>query len=454
MKIYSIRIKGFQQFNDTFINLTNPETGQPANKICIIGENGTGKSTLLNILAGILGNLASYERNVPVNRFYVFKFDYNNNKYYYYLCSTEATIFNENVDHGYPDWFNILTSSDTYHYAVAQHDIHEKYSVTDVGFLTGIRLKDNSTDVLIHSPAESITNPGLTISDVPYASLGDALAFLNSFPFIHVITNDTVAVFWKILIFLIKNRENEREQFENIPENLDKTKNQLIAEFEKINPKILNKIADLWNSILDKAGLEFDVEKADNPIQLNENLKAYIVLKRTRERINYNNLSTGIRNFIFRLGHIFALYFNREIKRGFVLIDEPENSLFPDFLFDLVSIYEKVLIDKNGENNTQLFMATHNPIIAAQFEPHERVILDWDDNGYVQAFKGVAPVGDDPNDILLKDFKLAHVMGKKGQEFWVEYLELKKKLRKTTDENEKEALVKEISEIGTKYNFK
>jgi len=78
----------------------------------------------------------------------------------------------------------------------------------------------------------------------------------------------------------------------------------------------------------------------------------------------------------------FTLYFNREIKNGILLIDEPENSLFPDFLYDLVDTYLGII------QNTQLFMATHSPIIAAQFEPCERVILEFGENGKVYARKG------------------------------------------------------------------
>lgn len=127
--------------------------------------------------------------------------------------------------------------------------------------------------------------------------------------------------------------------------------------------------------------------------------------------------------------------------------------LFPDFLYDLITTYQEVFIDKNGENNTQFFVSTHSPIIAAQFEPYERIILEWDKEGWVKAYKGNAPIGDDPNDILEKDFGIRNIMGKKGQEMWEEFLQLKEKLRRSTDEKEKDKLVDRITELGTAYNF-
>ena len=54
MKICSIHIKGFQQFQDTFLDFTNPETGEPLDKICLIGKNGTGKSTILLLIEKLL----------------------------------------------------------------------------------------------------------------------------------------------------------------------------------------------------------------------------------------------------------------------------------------------------------------------------------------------------------------------------------------------------------------
>ena len=44
MKIQRIIIKGFQQFQDFDLDLTDPRTGQPLEKVCFIGRNGTGKS--------------------------------------------------------------------------------------------------------------------------------------------------------------------------------------------------------------------------------------------------------------------------------------------------------------------------------------------------------------------------------------------------------------------------
>ena len=141
------------------------------------------------------------------------------------------------------------------------------------------------------------------------------------------------------------------------------------------------------------------------------------------------------------------MYFNRDIKRGFLLLDEPENSLYPDFLYDLIDTYTNII------QNTQFITATHNPIIAAQFEPYERFILEFDELGAVHAKRGTTPVGDDPNDLLVQDFGVRNLLGKEGIKKWERYVELKLLIPKIKDEKAKKNLMKEYMEIGNAYNF-
>ena len=460
MKICSIHIKGYRQFQDTYIDFTDPETGEPSNKICFIGNNGTGKSTLLRLIDYLISN--QLKSKISKSGLIIMKLRIGKNDAL--LMFTKklkgSFLFSADIETK-PIWRKMLSESfDEDSFDEILEGLHEleygKY-LGDPGmekeYAQFIFLNDIS-NLLILSPSESVNNQGVEVKDVPDVSLDEALSLFTDQEGHHIVSDETITDFWKLLIYHLKQRDEEREGFENQPENLDKTKKQLIEEFDAKHPKILDKIALLWNRILKKAGLEFDVENASKPIQLTDNLKAYIRLKDSKERINYNQLSSGIRNFIFRIGHIYSLYFNREIKKGFLLVDEPENSLFPDFLYDLVDIYQEIVVDKNGENNTQVFMATHNPIIAAQFEPHERIILEWDENGSVSAHKGSSPVGDDPNNVLMNDFQLRNLLGQKGQKKWEEYLLLKKKLRKTDDVKEKEELMSKIFKIGSDYNFK
>ncbi|MBC7552495.1 MAG: AAA family ATPase, partial [Taibaiella sp.] len=60
MKVSQIIIKDFHQFKDLTIDLTYPKghakEGQPLDKVCFIGQSGTGKTSLLELIPKFLSN--------------------------------------------------------------------------------------------------------------------------------------------------------------------------------------------------------------------------------------------------------------------------------------------------------------------------------------------------------------------------------------------------------------
>ena len=60
MKITKIHLKDFHQFRDLTIDLTYPKghekEGQPLDKVCFIGQSGTGKTSLLEIIPKFVHN--------------------------------------------------------------------------------------------------------------------------------------------------------------------------------------------------------------------------------------------------------------------------------------------------------------------------------------------------------------------------------------------------------------
>lgn len=431
MKICKIIIKDYQQFQDFELDLTYPEghekAGEPLEKVCLIGSNGTGKSTLLEIM----------NQNIPSNILYynqaIVKYKINEKFVYCFRGSSwfsenkeENTTIEKDLIYNLPS--SIYNGSPTY----IDIRINEHFSSPNI-------------DLSIYSPAESTEN--LYKNGIPNVTLDEALRAYENFPKNHTVSSDHIKDFWKLLIYLVDKRKNEFLDFQKQENNLDRTIREVKREFDSKSPEILSDIATLWNKILNKAGLEFDLEKAESPKHLNDNLHTYIKIKGSNQTVQYEKLSTGIRNFIFRVGHIFTLYFNRNIERGFLLLDEPENSLHPDFLYDLVDIYTGII------QNTQFFVATHNPIIAAQFEPYERFILEFDEQGAVHAKRGTTPVGDDPNDLLVQDFGVRNLLGKEGIKKWERYVELKNLIQREEDKAKKVGLLEEFLSIGQAYNF-
>ncbi len=462
LKICWMRIVGYQQFQDVFLDFTHPETGEPLDKICLIGANGTGKTVVLEMLAKALLLEESFNSfGWTDGKYIATKIIFENQPYI--VCKAFRSASDKHGtflvfefpkgDAGYEKTLELWT--DSHRLGLALGKLHNRAMPRSQREIlrAKISLHSKPETLLIAAPAESLNNLGLSLLDVPETTLDESIKYGKSTNSIHSVSDERIVDFWKLLIYHTHLRRVAQDKFELSKENIEKRKIDLIAEFDGIYPKILTQISIVWNKILGKAGLEFDIENAKIPFSVDQNLYAYVKLKDSTEHIPYKELSTGIRNYIFRIGHILSLYFNQEVKQGFLLVDEPENGLFPDFLYDLVDVYRQVTTDKNGENNTQMFFATHNPIIAAQFEPYERIILEWNGDGTVRTRRGYSPIGDDPNDLLRKDFAVASLMGKEGLEAWNTYLQKKLELSKTTDEDEKERLTTEILEIGRSYNF-
>ncbi len=457
MKILRLILSNSQQFNYLDLDFTYPEdhkkSGQPLDKVCFIGENGSGKTTLLNWLFSFAIDPFGFKATITkgVSSYYILFFTFNS-KYYMNIGGSKFGHFllklNEKQKLALGIMVNLFKQEN-----ITKQQLDQKLKQlliqNTIDAVSKLKFEYSKESLQISSPADSRENQFLKSNIEQITNLNQALPLLNNIVCTHIISNDYIKNFWELFIYQIKKREVMREEFEKKEENLDKTKRQLIEEFEAIHPDFLKVLSDEWNIILKKAGLFFDYEEAIRPMQLTDNLKAYIKSDKNRQIIGYNLLSTGIRHLILRFGYLKALFFQREIKHALCFIDEPENSLFPNLLYDIIPAYERI----TEGDKTQLFFATHNPIIASQFDPAERFILKFNDNGFVRQHKGKAPEGDDPNDLLLKDFGLETLLSREGKVNLERFIELKTIIKNETDKRKKHQYMNEYFDIGNKYNF-
>ncbi len=436
LRIRTLRLQNIRQFRDVTFDFTDPKTGKPLDRICLIGGNGTGKSTILRLLAsrktlGLPHSNPSWTAKLSSNAAMCLDFESENSSACLYGIPRQ------------PKWGArkktlAMRGDEKLAEPIPFNRIEEQRRwETDIKDL-----------VVVYCPPDSELAPSSSsIHDVPYADLNGALTFLKESPTKFVVGQDKVNDFWQLLIALIKDREARLLEYNRRPENQHRTISEVENEFLSQNPDILKELASFWEPILSKAGLKFDYEKASAPVQLTDNLKAYIHLAAENAVIPYADLSTGIRSFLFRLGHLFTIFRYHSGKGGIVLIDEPENSLYPDFLFDLLAHYERTAL------GAQMFFATHSPIVAAQFKPEERFILEFDPDRGVVVRRGVTPEGDDPNDVLLKDFAVRTLYGEKGLASWNRFRELNRIIEAETDPKKRKELLKEYLELGRAYNF-
>lgn len=426
LRISKLRLAGFRQFRDVTFDFTDPKTGKPLERICFIGGNGTGKSTILKTISSLI------IPHIPgVNPSHLSLLELGN--WGFEFCS--------GVDH-----FTVGRWSGVPLYLKDFHLLETNTAQFNWDFERGVWLAAQNEQLAVYCPPDSEMNPE-SIHDVPHASLDAALRLLKSPPLKFVVGQAHVSSFWELLIAMVKQREARLLEYSQEPANQERTVREVREEFLASNPDILKELSDLWEPILTKAGLAFNYQQASIPVQLNENLRAFIHLLEGNMLIPYADLSTGIRSFLFRLGHLFTIFRYHPQKGGIVLVDEPENSLYPDFLFDLLAHYEK------AAPGAQMFFATHSPIVAAQFKPEERFILEFDPDCGVIVRRGVTPEGDDPNDVLLKDFAVRTLYGTKGVESWKRFRELSRSIETESDPMKRKEMLKEYLELGRAYNF-
>ncbi|MEL7005817.1 MAG: AAA family ATPase [Cyanobacteria bacterium J06656_5] len=450
MKILGLKLSNYRQFKDFYLDLIDTND-KPLNNVCLIGVNGTGKSTILYLISQFLeyGQPVwpdKKDSDSPLSCIAI-RFALDNQRFWIlksHVTGKEVLILPDNISAG-KQWSRFWEAKT----AAAIKQAHKSFifyarSLDREGLFEQVQLKKNSSDLAIYAAPDG---QSLLPGELPKTSLDNALGLLDTMEAFQLSSYSQLQEFWNVLIYQIKKRERDYQIFLADPEVQKLTVADAREQFDTTHPEILTELAVQWNLILEKAGLVFDIENAKIPIQAKENLQVYIKSAKNGIQIPYNSLSTGIRNFIFRLGHIYSLYFNRTVERGFLLIDEPEASLFPDLLYDIIERYKSII------TNTQFFVATHSPIIAAQFKPEERIILEFNDDHYVTCRRGISPEGDDPNDLLVNDFIVRSLYGKEGLKQWDRYLELRRIIPNIEDPQEKRERLAEYARIGNTYNF-
>ena len=418
MKISYLHIRNYKQFSDLELDLTYPKghakAGEPLDKICIIGQSGTGKTNLLDIIKKSTINFAEQPKDsyLPFSEFVGKDTDdkYIRTKFQLFETDYAETFFtmNESKIHGELladkiETKNILAKSlslrtkeiksldnEKNYFVGTDKNINLKYeatafnevklSKTDRTFLDGLEkerenIARRGIGVLMDASdfKKAITDIDMEIENLKNKYIRSPLEHLKAKNFIdrNIININESNNSWKLLKANIDNFDIEKTNYtkklsnkllSNDSYSKEDFKNDM-ALWEEENENLLEKIADDINSIIKKFNLELQI---DEDTQSYEELKIKDLSNNTI--IKYDDLSTGTKNLL----STFIPLKSYKPKDSIILIDEPEMSFYPDIQRQLVELYTTV-----GENN-QLVVATHSPLIASSFEPWEVVELKFD----------------------------------------------------------------------------
>nr|WP_297306660.1 ATP-binding protein [uncultured Flavobacterium sp.] len=429
MKITNLHIEKYKHLENLEFDFTyqsGEKKGQPLEKICFIGQSATGKTNLLELISNCLKYALEVEiienKYISFNSQNItkvnFTLDIKNEKLSYInnTINYRNQTFTNNSNGGLVT--SLINFKDKKEVIYIKSNIISDHNINFYS-LSPLEISDNLTNDEIKEK-QKILNYYKTTS--------------------HMTFDNKVEV--EVWLYLLSEILNYRKKFnqkmtELIYKGLLADTKKLQKEFEKWqseNPNELKLLADKLNPLLEKLHLEVDTINAEYSIPIKR--------KNNDEVIAFQNTSTGTKGLLLSFLPLYKL----KERESIVIIDEPERSLYPDIQIDLMDNYRKIA------PNSQFIIATHSPFIAAAFEPDERFILYFDEEGNVKVRRGSSPIGDDPNDILNNDFNINYI-NKYGQKKYEEYIELKQQIYFEKDEIKKAKISEKLEKLGEEYNF-
>lgn len=330
MKIAQIIIQNFRQFRNLELDLTypkgHPKEGQPLDKICIIGQNGTGKTTILELVKGRL--------------FY--------GKIKNELIEKKEAYFFYQFQKGGNQW-NIQQKGGSAYYRTHPEELTTNY------FTDGLSLLFFPSGISNELPTREDFEPyNKELFELDSEGLGNVWRYLRE---------DTKQYQKEEFNFRVKLTQRAEKEDIDIKQEME--------IWRKEHPNPLLDVAALLNPIFEQFNLKVKTEVGT----IDELETLQLQSTNSEETIPYEQLSSGTRQLLFTLYPLLNLV--KQNPNSIVMVDEPETSLYPDLQRKIITYYTQLAQPQ------QYIFATHSPIIAAAFEPWEIVDLEFDADGFV-----------------------------------------------------------------------
>ncbi|MCD8409703.1 ATP-binding protein [Tenacibaculum finnmarkense] len=432
MKISKLKIAQYKHLENLDFDFTyqsGERKGEPLDKICFIGQSATGKTNLLELLFSQIEQVLNQK---TISGFLI------------YRTFLEKELDGELIIN-FDTEYKVKNGVTTYKEKEYKHkdiggevkDLMPNDKKSKLHYFKANIISDENIEIFTENPIDLIEkHPNIT------NNYKDKLVHVfdnNIDKLVYVFDNKVPKELWLSLIedILDYRKKFTQKMSELIHKGLLNDPKKLQAEFSKWqqeNPNKLMDFADKFNPLLEKLNLEVDLVNTEYSIP--------IINKRNEEIIPIQHTSTGTKGLLLSFLPLFKL----NTKDAIILMDEPERSLYPDMQMSLMENYQNLAPD------AQFIVATHSPFIAASFEPEERFILYFDEDGKVAVKRGSSPIGDDPNDMLKNDFGVNYY-NKHGQNAYKKYLNLKQAIPKEKDTEKKKKMLFEFMKLGDTYNF-
>ncbi|NBA76541.1 AAA family ATPase [Emticicia sp. ODNR4P] len=356
MKLTELHIKDYNQFEDFKLDLTYPEghpkAGQALDKVCFIGQSGTGKTSLIELIGKTLNSIiltSQKEKGVS----------YSN-------VGTELQVKLENG-------IGATVKSDR-QLSFISHIGEKTYTI----YIS----KENNSLPNLNDNKSNLSKIYYFPDDIPLQKqvIDEKTSFNNEAYFINFGEVDFKENWSLINDAIIKDRELEIKtslETSKALQNSELSNDDILKirqEYINWRKNSPNPIVDLAENFLDKILNRFNLKvKTELDFERKEDIETIKIQTRQGDDIPFDALSTGTKQVILTALPLYGL----KPEKAIILFDEPERSLYPDIQKEIVDFYTSMAKD------SQFFFATHSPLIASSFEPWEIVELKFNEKGKV-----------------------------------------------------------------------
>ena len=343
MKIRKVKWANHPILGDLELNFINPVTNKPYSTIVLAGENGTGKTTILETLNTFL-SIGSFEP------FDAIEYEVENKCY----ILTPPTIPGSNktffirYDIVNDTSENIRTDKSNNPQSV-QSDNKDPRSYGSVFSRPRADYKTNKIESVKTNELDK--NKYDSDNDDNFTSL-------------------------KQLIVDVQNQDNEQYSDINDERNLQGRSPMSKAEFEPIS-KIF-RFKNAFNSF-------FEIIKYKKVGNISG--EKVVIFEKDGINIPLDDLSTGEKQIVFRGAYLLKNI--NVLKNSTIMIDEPELSMHPLWQKKILQYYKKLFIDNNSTQMAQIFFASHSEAVISEalqdLIDTKVIVLRRADNGKILA---------------------------------------------------------------------
>jgi energy-coupling factor transporter ATP-binding protein EcfA2 len=394
MRIKSLKLKDHPVLGDLELDFTIGD--RVADNIIIAGENGCGKTTLLNVINDFFRSLTSgkftnddeYHTKLsqlndepPVTNSYIAEIelcDFWTNSHHVQLLEPEQVILDSSLSE---DEQNIRMALESAKIRIENSKLVfnertlDDNLVADLGIRSILReLKTFFIKSDFDLKTKPIEYPDFDLKTEPVEYIASPNQMNN-----YVKPSEAQAL-KKLFIDLVQI----------VQEGIELGITQ-VSDRWSIDPE--EALGENYKSILDNFKEAFSLMELDGEFkEIRQDYSSWDVIFKPKHsqdtEILIENLSSGEKQIVFK-----GIHFLHEIERHrdinyqtlTCFIDEPEISMHPRWQKKIMAFYKRLASNSNGEQESQIFVATHSPFIIheANSQTDKVIVLQKDQEGKI-----------------------------------------------------------------------